>query len=61
MKAIRSSLTARLVGLVVLEAGLIALAIGAATWLLLGEHARLLFRVEHGVVKTMLVALVCQA
>jgi sugar transferase (PEP-CTERM system associated) len=61
MKAIRSSITGRLLGLVLLEAALIALAVGAATWLLLGEHARLLFRVEHGGVKTLLVAIVCQA
>jgi sugar transferase (PEP-CTERM system associated) len=61
MKALRSNLTARLVGLVAFEGVSIALAIIAVTWLLLGEHARPLFWVENGLVKAAVIAFVCQA
>ena len=56
----RSSLTARTVLLVCFEAALIALAVAAGAWLRLGGDARILFLVEFGWQKTLLVTVVCQ-
>ena len=56
----RGSVTARIVLLVCFEAALIALAVGAGAWLRLGGDARILFLVEFGWQKTLLVAVVCQ-
>ena len=56
----RGSLTARTLLLVCFEAVLIALAVGAGAWLRLGGDARILFLVEFGWQKTLLVAVVCQ-
>jgi sugar transferase (PEP-CTERM system associated) len=56
----RSSLTARTVLLVCFEAALIVLAVAAGAWLRLGGDARILFLVEFGWQKTLLVAVVCQ-
>jgi sugar transferase (PEP-CTERM system associated) len=61
MKALRSNLTGRLVGLIAFEGLSIAVAVVAVTWLLLGDHARPLFWVENGLVKAVLIAFVCQA
>lgn len=58
--ALRSSLTGRVLALAILEGLLITLAVALGAWVRLGDHARLLFLVEDGVQKAVLVAFVCQ-
>jgi sugar transferase (PEP-CTERM system associated) len=61
MKALRSSLTGRYVGLIAFEGFSIAFAVVAVAWLLLGAHAGPLFWAENGLVKAAVIAIVCQA
>ena len=56
----RGSLTTRTVAVVCFEAALIALAVAAGAWLRLGGDANILFWVEYGWQKTILVTIVCQ-
>src|SRR4029079_5039822 len=57
----RSTLTTRTALLVAFEAALIALAVAAGAWFRLGgDDAYILFRVELGLQKTLLVTAVCQ-
>jgi lipopolysaccharide/colanic/teichoic acid biosynthesis glycosyltransferase len=57
----RSTLTTRTALLVCFEAALIALAVAAGAWFRLGgDDAYILFRVELGLQKTLLVTAVCQ-
>jgi len=57
----RSTLTTRIALLVGFEAALIALAVAAGAWFRLGgDDAYILFRVELGLQKTLLVTAVCQ-
>jgi sugar transferase (PEP-CTERM system associated) len=61
MKALRSNLTGRYVGLIAFEGLSIALAVVVVTWLLLGPHAGPLFLAENGLLKAAVIAIVCQA
>jgi sugar transferase (PEP-CTERM system associated) len=60
MKALRSNLTVRYLGLIAFEGLSIALAVVAVTWLLLGPHAGPLFWAENGLLKAAVIAVVCQ-
>jgi sugar transferase (PEP-CTERM system associated) len=60
MKALRSNLTGRYLGLIAFEGLSIALAVVVVTWLLLGAHAGPLFWAENGLLKAAVIAVVCQ-